>query len=1022
MTVNNEPNQKPREPLRTRRLANNLIQRAIHAIEHDEIMRETIALDGTAVPLYRVLEQLANTIWLPHAGKATPEETARYATIMAALDAAPEKLRFTVIDFIAHAGQLHQMAGQLARESLIENSSKSEEFNPVHQMLYNTKDKRLKFPTAEEALKAIARPRFEVTLTGHPTNTNSLESMHRQRELAKAVFAFANSDEGERTANYRKAREALAEFARAPLLPMKDGQPTPLTVTEETKTMLYFLNNLYEDLPQTYHVFDQQLAKSYGANYDPRQLDLKFNFHSWGSSGDKDGNDNVNAQTTLGALMLHKAAILGRYAEDMKALGLPSAERLAAQGQALAELHTMFEAMRQPRPITDDEFNAFSARLGEIAAQVDLSAAMKEVEGACSAGGGKGQPALDLLRRMKLFGTNFGQIEYRETAEEYTRVIEKLVPHYAEMDEAERCANLTTLLGQPHKLQAMTKALQETLSGEAHQRYHKDDAGPIAYQTLKRMELARDFPDAIQRNVLAECKNVSNVLEALVLQHAVAKDDKRPMMGIVPLFEEHETLAAAPSIVRDILHNPAYQKHLADIAAMRGTPEAQQIQLAHSDNFKRGGIASRALLARAHEELRETVREFSAERGRPLEIQFYEGGSQSDPLRGGARATSAMVNAYSIHDFFKATFQGGDLLNFFNLAASSCRLFTNNLANAVTGAARETRRRPDQQEKKIIAAFDEAKDGYIEGLFKNEQFIDLLNRIDYAATTDSGNYSSRIAARSGAKTIQKINDVRAIGYSETMQHAGLVATWVGVQDIEKFIEKAFGKPYGKSPVAKAEFYKKLYEEVPVYRDIIDKMSYGLMRSDLKWLSQASAYADGTEHPLMPQFRQQYAKAFELCMCSYTGAHAISFLAREGLDRASLGMTITTGDRPVTTHPSDPEVLKATIESGALRGILKKEIFPHVADMLGDQERLLALAHHFEGWSPKPMTKDSKPVLISPEQRTANGLIHNIKDSVHHGVIPEIIDTKYAKLYCDHYGIKRPWVLENETASGKALRA
>lgn len=997
---------KPRW-LQRRRVADVMITRMIDlransGDEKDAALLKRVATHdasgkATEVPLHELLKEYARLIWLDHDGAPEPEEKARRLQLLDDMGKMAPDVQERITDVMAHAGQLHQIAGLLARESVMARSSNANEVNPIRRMLFTDPAKGVgrKFDTVEEALAAIAVPKFEPVFTGHPTNTNSIESMAKQRKLAEASTAYVNSLRLQRpalTAEYRdKADEALLDFARTPLLNMaaageEDKTPVPvgLTVPQEVSTMLYFLGNAYNDLPGTYGAFDTQLSETYGETYHPEQLKLGIRYHSWGSSGDKDGNNNINADTTLKAVLAHKVEILQRYLTDMEALHLPEAQNSVRKlAEAVKELRGAEDVIRQREEHTDRHY--FTPReFAETTRSIRMAVSKIHLEdmtgmlGKAYANAPEDQkkPMLDLLRRMRTFGTSFGHIEYRETAEEYTRVMELMVPGYAAMDEPQRCAELNRLMANPKILSELAEELDTLVQDRAGKPYSSEDARAIAYQTLKRMELARDFPDMIENNVLAECKNTSNILEALVLQHAVAKDGKRALLGIVPLFEEHATLKAAPDIVRGALENPHYQQHLKTLSAERGAAKTQQIQIAHSDNAKRAGVAAtRSLISKAHENIREMFRDFAKEH-EPIKLEFFEGGSQSDCMRGGVRAISAMIDAYNVHDFFKTTFQGGDLLNYFNLAASSVRLFAHNIANSVMHTAPKKdkltgeilpslRPRPTEMDEQVINAFDQAKESYIE-LFDNPDYKDFIDRIGYSDTTLWGNTSSRAGKR---KNVASLNETRAIGISETLQHAGLVGTWIGVRNIEKILNQAVTGAY--SPIVR----KQIYENSATYRDTIDRMMYGLMRSDLSYVAKRSG-----NHKLMPEFRAQYLEAFKLCLESYTGRPVEQFLPPGGL-------------------------IEENIDNNSLRVILKQEVFPHVADVVGDQERFVELAHAIQEWQAVPAGEEP-----TPAQRNSQTLAHNMLDTVYHGRLPLIDDPAYAKQYCKVTGIQRPWVV------------
>lgn len=963
------------------------------------------------VPLAEALKTLVRLTWPVARARGqepivNPAREKYREQLMQDLQKAPDTQDIT-IDVIAHAAQLHQISGLLARETLLHHYDK--EVNPVKRFLAGkdveseegARSTQKPYTRAADAVEALSRPKFEMSLTSHPTNTNSIASMQAQRALAKVLLKMDRAE----------IPKALLAFATTSLLPENsEGHVAPLTPLDETNTMLYILGNSYEDLTETYGAFDKDLNTTY-RDYHPETLKLGITFHSWGSSGDKDGNANVNADSTLYAAVTHRAEITKRYAADMKVLGLPEAETMAEAAEKFDTLRSKMLQTLAPRKdkirkfgyLEEQEFDGFLAELKSYSQSINMPKLIGELEANYAnpdLAPEKKQPTLDLLRRMRAFGMHFGHIEYRETAEEYTRVVARLIPGYAEMDEKERCDKIAALLQSPDELKTLSDALRAKLAEQPGKPYipvpkepavdAEENAFPVAYQTLKRMEIARDLPDLVQNNVLAECKSTSNMLEAVLLQHAVAKDGVQPAVGVVPLFEDFDTLDAAPKIVGNALRNPAYAKHIDAVSASRGEPVSQQVQIAHSDNVKRAGMpAARALIYNTHFTMRDMFAEVNAERTghnqAPIDLQFFEGGSQSDPYRGGMRAITATINEFGLHKFFKATFQGGDLPNYFNIPASACRLLTKNIVNSALRADQEPVL-PNDYDRAVINVFRAAIPNYRE-LYEGNDYKEFLNHIGYPSTSAEGNLGSRSTARPGSAPgkLENIDKSRAIGLSKTLQHPRLGGTWIGSLPIDSIMEAQMGEK-GRDP----NYRKTLYKESPVYRDIIDRMMWGLMRTDLVFAAERSRDPEtGEEHPLMDRFRKEYLVAYRLCVESYTGKSLEQFMPAPGMDL------------------SNPDILKNPGMQDEFRQQMKSRIFPHAAAVITDQDRLLDMSDEMSKWDPNadPQTQYKRRVLL-----------HTTNDTAHHGRITEIEDTIYGDLKCKFCRIGREFV---DTARGMA---
>jgi phosphoenolpyruvate carboxylase len=752
------------------------------------------------------------------------------------LPALQEGQRSKLFAAYAKLGHLYEIAGLVARN----NDFRTMDVVPkgAAQFIDNRSKQGL-----EQVLAQLAAPTFEVVMTMHPTNTNSLPMMQAMRKLAKALEP-AKGDPLQGDA----VMDAIREFGSASLLHQVRGADGKLTngnfnVHDETNVVLNYLGNLYEDLPRIYAEYDEPLHKHYEAEYNPQDLKLGIKLGSWGSAGDKDGNDNVRAENTLEAIAMHTQAIVHRYKGDLGHVsGISGTElgdwlpKLQKADEVLKQLKTDIGTLRKkssPDYQGDDgytpqqaaeQFDALSARLREVRAGLnagEFEQAVSQFQADQNHSHTQREAALALLRRVRTFGFNFAKIEYRETSEQYSRIVEALVPGYESLDPAKKVEKLTSLLRAPgNEAKALLdKVRGGIIMGGAAKAYSADDVKPIAYHTLKRMELARDFPDMIQDNVLAECgrsggkysddasvaaMGAANMLEAVFIQRMAEKDGRKPLLGVVPLFEEPDTMQRIKKIMASAYANPAYSGHMQALSQARhgkGSKLSQQIQIAHSDNARRSGLAAaRANIHEAHHEIR------SLERETGIETQFFEGGSVSDAYRNGVRAISASVDDFGLHKFAKFTFQGGDLMNYFNAPSSSVRLFTRNIIGQAEGfevkdnALVLKERKPQSVFDKIaINAMKRTLEDYRTKDFNEVSMGMLLGALNAENEMKSGNTGSRKAARGKAVSIAnpsstmgriepvKIDKVRTIGFSEAWQHGGILPSWIGTQELERYL-------------------------------------------------------------------------------------------------------------------------------------------------------------------------------------------------------------------------------------------
>jgi hypothetical protein len=450
------------------------------------------------------------------------------------------------------------------------------------------------------------------------------------------------------------------------------------------------------------------------------------------------------------------------------------------------------------------------------------------------------------------------------------------------------------------------------------------------------MELARDHGGIIRDNVLAECgklegkhseadvtaQGAANILEAVLLQKAVEHDGKRPFLGVVPLFEEPETMTNITGIMNLAYRNPGYQKHLELLAKDHyDGKKTQQVQIAHSDNARRSGLqAARAYIHEAHKRMRELNKNCG------IKTQFFEGGSISDAYRNGVRAISGSVDAFGLHDFAKFTFQGGDLLNYFNSPGSISRLFSRNIVHAVSAKELDPDNKPKEKSNPIIddiaiAALKRTLQDYQQQDFTTEKMGRMLAALYYDEETKAGTWGSRAPQRGdgagqdklafspGAKVQVgafhhvpiEIERVRTISFSEAWQHAGIVPSWLGSKNLDKYLQEEtlnmLAQPHvGYSQHAWQEFDNLLkdvsakkplepddlqtfYKKSPTFKDAQDRTAFALAMTDPAALYKlqtrlAASEGEGKE-------KEQALEYMNHVMETYRSASKTTYAAFEG---------------------------------------------------------------------------------------------------------------------------------------------
>ncbi len=142
-------------------------------------------------------------------------------------------------------------------------------------------------------------------------------------------------------------------------------------------------------------------------------------------------------------------------------------------------------------------------------------------------------------------------------------------------------------------------------------------------------------PHAIGPYIISMAQGIDDVLSVLLLARwgGLAADSGAVPLDVAPLFETIDDLRAAPGVIRDLLADPIYRRHLKK----RG--DRQTVMIGYSDSNKDSGLAAaRWALQRVQEDLVRVARAARID----LTIFHGRGGTIS---RGGGKTHNAVLAA-----------------------------------------------------------------------------------------------------------------------------------------------------------------------------------------------------------------------------------------------------------------------------------------------------------------------------------------------------------------------------------------
>ncbi len=433
-----------------------------------------------------------------------------------------------------------------------------------------------------------------------------------------------------------------------------------------------------------------------------------------------------------------------------------------------------------------------------------------------------------LRHAVETFGFHLQSLDMRQNSEVHEQVVAELLAwagvhaDYASLSESERVDLLANELRTRRPLLGPGARL-----------------GELAEKELGIVRAARDVvaalgPQAVPNYIISMCTSVSDMLEAaLLLKEGGLLDagaaDAPPVssVGIVPLFETIEDLAAGAATLSAALEVPVYR----DLVAAGGM--RQEVMLGYSDSNKDGGyLAANWALYRAELDLVEVVRKT----GIRLRLFHGRGGTVG---RGGGRSYDAILAqpAGAVRGSLRLTEQGEVIAAKYAEPRAAHR----NLESLIAGTLESTLldveglgpdAEPAYELMDDLAA--RARAAYARLVHETPGFVEYFRQSTPVAEVGDLNIGSRPASR---KPTQSVGDLRAIPWVMSWSQARVMLPgWYGTGSaLEEWV--------GGDPERLAVL-SDLYRRWPFLRTVLSNLAQVMAKSDL---DIAARYADLVEN-------------------------------------------------------------------------------------------------------------------------------------------------------------------------------
>lgn len=708
--------------------------------------------------------------------------------------------------------------------------------------------------TAAKIDAAVGSLHIRLVATAHPTKILRQRVLAHQRDVYSLLAQLQSP--ALTTLQQQSLLEQLTEKIEILWATRFSRWEAPTVADEVDHVLAYFRRTLFAAVDQFHEnlelAFEQRMGRPLPDAERPRIW-----FGSW-VGGDMDGNPFVNPQVYADALVKQYRTCLEYYATRLDELApelshavyraKPPAvfkarlQELIDERRALGEHGGAMETRRDREPYRL-YLSLLAARVARSSQRAILqqdapglpgtyanpSELAQDVEICAEALAHAGyersakQGLRSLRRQLSLFGFHLASLDIREDAE-----VVRQAGHSVLRARGDAAANDESAL-----VEQLTQAILATtvassrallasrtdpeLANSTEGRFVQRLFGMLAVTRTAHASLGGACSDKLILSMAgapADLLSALLVLKSQDLFYVDTDGNCQSDVDIVPLFETISTLRASASVMEQLWKNPAYR------AQVKARNNLQIIMVGYSDSNKDGGyLCSGWEVHRAQTQLLRVAQEHG------IELRFFHGRGGSIG-RGGGPAQRAIMSlpAHSTQLGQELTEQGEVLARHYGNTDSAQQRFESLLSSLWLHELLPPPEADAEWNDALQTLCDASEQTYRKLVHEHPGFITYFEEVT-PKEVELVKVGSRPAKRRQAKSVK---DLRAIPWVfRWLQSRQLIPGWYGVGSaLQAFTADA------QTRSERQALLRKLYEQWPLFRSLIENCELGLQQTDL----------------------------------------------------------------------------------------------------------------------------------------------------------------------------------------------
>ncbi|SFH13491.1 phosphoenolpyruvate carboxylase [Pedobacter insulae] len=625
----------------------------------------------------------------------------------------------------------------------------------------------------EKVDKLIEDFSLRLVLTAHPTQFYPGSVLAIINDLTAAI----------KINDISVINQLLQQLGKTPFFNKKS--PTPV---DEALNLAWYLENVFYFAAANIQTGINQLLSEF--HVDSKNI-IELGF--W-PGGDRDGNPNVDPETTLQVSKMLRQILFRCYYRDFRNIK----RRITFRGveSTIGVLQDIlyknaFDSNLEPEDISQDLITQLN-QIRDILVEDHDSLFAPLVD--------------DLLRKVELYGCHFASLDIRQDS----RILREV---HAFCRKHKPISSLFSSnydeLSEDEKISALSFKSAKVIYTTEPEGLVNDALQTIA--EIKEMQKSNGEM-ACHRFIISNCQQASDILQLIELFLWNGWEAEELNIDFVPLFETVNDLSGAAEIMETLYTNSFYKAHLA----RRGGK--QDIMLGYSDSTKDGGyLMANWSIFKAKVGLTQTAEKQN------IQLAFFDGRG-GPPSRGGGKTHRfyASMGKEIANKNIQLTIQGQTISSQYG-SIDSAEFNIEQLINAgiATGMKEKHNVLLDDANFSILEKMaNDSYDAFL-NLRKHDLFLPYLETWSPLSLLSKITISSRPVKRNSGEAL-KLDDLRAISF---------VTAW---SQLKQNIPGYFGigtALKNQENEGNWEQVNKTYQQSGYFKTIIDNCMMSMSKSD-----------------------------------------------------------------------------------------------------------------------------------------------------------------------------------------------